>query len=57
MVSLAGLVRMKLLANRDQDRVHLRDMMDVGLFGREMLDGLTPGLAERLGGLLDEAGR
>ncbi|HYO25915.1 MAG TPA: nucleotidyl transferase AbiEii/AbiGii toxin family protein, partial [Lacipirellulaceae bacterium] len=32
-VSLAGLVRMKLMANRDQDRVHLRDMIGVGLFG------------------------
>ena len=46
-VSLAGLVRMKLLSNRDQDRVHLRDMIDVGLFGREMLDTLTPELAKR----------
>ena len=36
-VSLAGLVRMKLLSNRDQDRVHLRDMIDVGLVGRELL--------------------
>lgn len=30
-VSLAGLVRMKLMANRDQDRVHLRDLIDVDL--------------------------
>ena len=28
-VSLAALARMKLMANRDQDRVHLRDMIDV----------------------------
>ena len=56
-VSLAGLVRMKLVSNRDQDRVHLRDMIDVGLVGREMCDGLSPALAERLEFLLREAGR
>jgi hypothetical protein len=56
-VSLAGLVRMKLLANRDQDRVHLRDLIDVGLVGREMLAGLPPTLAGRLEVLLGEAGR
>lgn len=56
-VSLAGLVRMKLLANRDQDRVHLRDMIEIGLVGREMLDALTPELVRRLSLLLDEAGR
>jgi hypothetical protein len=56
-VSLAGLVRMKLLSNRDRDRVHLTDMIEVGLIGREMLVGLTPALARRLEGLLTEAGR
>jgi hypothetical protein len=56
-VSLAGLVRMKLLANRDQDRLHLRDMIEVGLVGREMLAGLPPDLAKRLDLLLFEAGR
>lgn len=55
-ISLGGLVRMKLLANRDQDRVHLRDMIDVGLIGREALDGLTPELAKRLAVLLEEQG-
>ena len=39
-VSLPGLVRMKLMANRDKDRVHLRDMIDVGLIDRSMLAGL-----------------
>ena len=57
MVSLPGLVRMKLLAGRDQDRLHLRDMIDVGLIGRELLAGLTPELAKRLEVLLAEAGR
>ena len=48
---------MKLLSNRDQDRVHLRDMIDVGLVGRELLPGLPPSLAERLETLLSESGR
>jgi hypothetical protein len=56
-VSLAGLVRMKLLAYRDRDRVHLIDMIEVGLVGREMLATLTPELAKRLDMLLSEAGR
>jgi hypothetical protein len=57
MVSLPGLVRMKLVSNRDQDRVHLRDMIDVGLIEREMLAKLPPVLADRLEALLAEAGR
>lgn len=56
-VSLAGLVRMKLMANRDQDRVHLRDMIDVGLVGHELVQGLPAELVERLDELLNEAGR
>jgi hypothetical protein len=56
-VSLPALVTMKLLANRDQDRVHLRDLIEVGLVTREMLVGLAPELAVRLDGLLTEAGR
>jgi hypothetical protein len=56
-VSLAGLVRMKLLANRDQDRVHLRDMIEVGLVGRDMLASLPPDLAGTLDALLTDMGR
>ena len=56
-VSLAGLVRMKLMSNRDQDRVHLRDMIDVGLVGRKLLAGLPSELAVRLEALLTELGR
>ena len=56
-VSLAGLVRMKLLANRDQDRVHLRDMIEVGLIDRNVFDALPTELAQRLEPLLIEAGR
>lgn len=56
-VSLAGLIAMKLMANRDQDRVHLRDMIDVGLIDRNSLTQLPPLLAERLDTLLSESGR
>jgi hypothetical protein len=56
-VSLPGLLRMKLMANRDKDRVHLRDLIDVGLIDRSMLAGLPKELAERLDALLTDAGR
>jgi len=56
-VSLAGLVRMKLMSNRDQDRVHLRDLIDVGLVGRDFLPDLPGDLAGRLDALLTESGR
>jgi hypothetical protein len=56
-VSLAGLVRMKLMANRDHDRAHLRDMIDVDLIDRTMLEGLPEALADRLTLLLNEMGR
>lgn len=56
-VSLVALVRMKLMANRDQDRVHLRDMIEVGLVERALLPQLPEELAARLLPLLDELGR
>lgn len=56
-VLLPGLLRTKLMANRDKDRVHLRDMIDVGLIDRSMLAGLPTELAVRLDKLLTEAGR
>jgi hypothetical protein len=56
-ISLAGLVLMKLMSNRDQDRVHLRDLIDVGLVNRDLLQSLPPELASRLDTLLTEAGR
>jgi hypothetical protein len=55
-VSLAGLVRMKVMSNRDQDRVHLRDLIHVGLISRDLLQSLPPDLAGRLDLLLSEAG-
>jgi hypothetical protein len=48
---------MKLTANRDQDRVHLRDLIDVGLAGRDLLANLPRELADRLEALLSEMGR
>ena len=56
-VLLPGLVRMKLMANRDRDRVHLRDLIDVGLVDRAMLAGLPAELVDRLDALLKDAGR
>jgi hypothetical protein len=56
-VALAKLVEMKLMANRDQDRVHLRDLIEVGLVDSELLEALPPELAGRLAPLLDELGR
>lgn len=56
-VSLPALVRMKLAAWRDQDRVHLRDLIDVGLIDRSLLPALHPELAARLDPLLTEMGR
>lgn len=48
---------MKLMANRDHDRAHLRDMIDVGLIDRSQLAGLPADLANRLEALLTEQGR
>lgn len=56
-VSLPALVLMKLLSNRDQDRLHLRDLIDVGLVTRDFLKDLPREMAERLDALLVESGR
>ncbi|HEX3599941.1 MAG TPA: hypothetical protein VHU84_07345 [Lacipirellulaceae bacterium] len=56
-VSLAKLVEMKLMANREQDRLHLRDLIDVGLVDRPLLAALPGELTPRLEKLLDEQGR
>ncbi|MSU78969.1 MAG: hypothetical protein EXS16_12850 [Gemmataceae bacterium] len=55
-VQLPALVGMKLVANRDHDRGHLRDMISVGLIDRAMLAGLPTELASRLDELLVDAG-
>jgi len=52
-LSLDALVRMKLTSFRDNDRVHLRDLIDVGLVDENALSGLPPVLAARLRELID----
>jgi hypothetical protein len=56
-VSLLNLVVMKLVSNRDQDRVHLRDMIEVGLVGREILVKVPEPIRATLEALLVELGR
>lgn len=50
---LEALVRMKLNAFRDKDRMHVRDMIDVELIDATWLTRLPPELAVRLKELLD----
>jgi hypothetical protein len=53
LLSLAALVRMKLTSFRDKDRVHLRDLMDVGLVDADWLEKVPATLRPRLQELLD----
>ena len=53
LLSLDALVRMKLTSFRDKDRVHLRDLMDVGLVDASWLDKVPGTLRSRLQELLD----
>ena len=53
LVTLEGLVRMKLAAFRDKDRMHLRDLIDVGLIDAAWLRDLEPELKRRLQIILD----
>ncbi|MCA9188904.1 MAG: hypothetical protein R3E01_31840 [Pirellulaceae bacterium] len=48
------LVVMKLTSFRDKDRVHLRDMISIGLITDHWLDRLSPALRTRLQELLDD---
>ena len=50
---LDALVRMKLTSFRDKDRVHLRDLIEVGLVDQTWCDRLPPQFAARLKELLD----
>ncbi len=52
LLSLEALVRMKLTSFRDKDRVHLRDLIEVGLVDEGWLDRLPPPLKDRLEDLL-----
>ncbi len=47
-LSLPALVRMKLTSNRDIDRVHVRDMLGVGLIDAPLRASLPPDLRARL---------
>ena len=55
-VELLALVRMKLVANRRKDQVHLLDLIGVGLIDRTWTQKLAqwPELADRLQQLLDD---
>jgi hypothetical protein len=52
-IACEGLVRMKLVAFRDKDRVHLRDMLDVGLIDASWVSRFPKELGDRLQELLD----
>lgn len=53
LIGLEALVRMKLTAFRDRDRMHLRDLIDVGLVDPAWLVRLPAELTLRLQELLD----
>ena len=53
-VSLEALVRMKLNSFRDKDRMHLRDLISLGLVDASWLPRLVPDHASRLEQLLDD---
>ena len=52
-LSLESLVRMKLTSNRDEDRTHLRDFIDVGLIDATWPSRFAPELGARLQHVLD----
>lgn len=52
-VSLEPLVRMKLTSYRDKDRMHLRDLIEVGLVNASWPARFEPVLAARLQSVLD----
>jgi hypothetical protein len=53
-LKLEALVRMKLTYNRDKDRVHVRDMISIGMIDETWLELYSPELLERLKQLLDD---
>jgi hypothetical protein len=52
-LDIEALVRAKLIAFRDKDRTHLRDLIDVGIIDATWPGRLPPELASRLQALLD----
>ena len=53
-LALEALVRMKLTSFRDKDRVHLRDMIGIGLIDTTWPDRFQTELSNRLQILLDD---
>jgi hypothetical protein len=53
LLSLDALARMKLTSFRDKDRVHLRDLIDVGLIDAGWLERISASLRPRLQQLLE----
>jgi hypothetical protein len=53
LITLDALVRMKLTSFRDKDRVHLRDLIEVGLVDESWLDRVPSSLQARLRELFD----
>ncbi|MFM7926521.1 MAG: hypothetical protein ACKO9Q_02315, partial [Pirellula sp.] len=51
---LDRLVTMKLTSYRDKDRVHVRDMISLGLIDQTWVEKYSPILAQRLQALLDD---
>ena len=51
---LERLVRMKLASFRDKDRVHVRDMISIGIIDQSWLERLSPELRVRLEELLND---
>ena len=49
-----SLVRMKLTSFRDKDRVHIRDLISIGLLDESWLERFSPELQSRLAALLND---
>ena len=54
LVDLLALVTMKLTSYRDKDRVHLRDMLEIGQIDASWLDRVPSSLRSRLQKLIDD---
>ena len=52
-ITLDALLLMKLMSNRDKDRTHVRDLVDVGLIDASWVGRLPAELGERLQHILD----
>lgn len=55
-ISLESLLEMKLMSNRDKDRTHLRDLVELGLVDETWIERFPDELGERLQQILDTPG-